>query len=321
MAEETQVATEQVPLDNPQVSMREFTEAREKGVSTIEKPIIPSEPLEEQEGKREEGVEEQPEGEESKPDEKQPRKRDRNAEKRISEVVAQREAEKAEKLAAIKKAEAAEKRAQEYERRHGPLPSEDEPPKREQFNNDEEFWRADGVYNFQQNQKVQQQLKAQTELTESFNREIEETRQIYSDFDKVTKDVRLPWNPSTPAGNAQQEAFLDARNSAGPGMIGKLIYYYGANQNELEALRNLSPTRIDMEVGYIAKELAKEAAETDDDPAEGVEKEEVKEKPKIVSKAPAPIKPVGGSGTKSTIPLDKMPMADYEKARAAGRIR
>jgi hypothetical protein len=39
------------------------------------------------------------------------------------------------------------------------------------------------------------------------------------------------------------------------------------------------------------------------------------------SNAPPPIRPVHGGSSRSSVPLDEMPMEDYKKARAAGRVR
>jgi hypothetical protein len=44
-------------------------------------------------------------------------------------------------------------------------------------------------------------------------------------------------------------------------------------------------------------------------------------KPRIESRAPAPIRPVGSSSTKSSASMDEMNMADFTKARQSGRTR
>jgi len=44
-------------------------------------------------------------------------------------------------------------------------------------------------------------------------------------------------------------------------------------------------------------------------------------RPRFVSKSPAPINPVGGSSTRSSVPLDKADMRTYNAARDAGRVR
>ena len=62
--------------------------------------------------------------------------------------------------------------------------------------------------------------------------------------------------------------------------------------------------------------------------SEGDEEEVEEEKPaakakveeKPVRKAPEPIRPVGNGKTRGTVPLNEMSMADYKKARAAGRL-
>jgi hypothetical protein len=48
---------------------------------------------------------------------------------------------------------------------------------------------------------------------------------------------------------------------------------------------------------------------------------EERSRPRSVSQVPPPFRPVGGSSTRSTVPLDAMSPADYNRARESGRVR
>lgn len=73
----------------------------------------------------------------------------------------------------------------------------------------------------------------------------------------------------------------------------------------------------------ISIELAKENPPEEEDEDEEEKKPEKKEETpaKIVTKAPAPIKPVGTGATKSTVPLDKMDFQAYKQARKEKRVQ
>jgi|ERR1700722_2945792 len=305
---EEQQTVEEVSIDT--LPAKEYNEARDKGLTSVPKaPVV--------EEKEEQKTEETEEKEEEKP-----KQRGWNgAQKKIDRLIKHNaELEKAK--------EAAEKRAQELEAKTGKTEEKtvkaDDEPKEEDFNGDvRAFFKAQARWEARQEIKAQEEAReratqeAQTkEIFDNHNRTISEARAKYDDFEEVVKATDTPWKEGSKADVMASQAFAVAMYESGMG--GELLYYLGKHPDELAKMEGLSPARIQMAVGRIVDKL--EAA-SDEEETEEVEKEEVKEKTKIVSKAPAPIKPVGGSSTKSTVPLDRMSMADYEKARAAGRIR
>jgi hypothetical protein len=309
---EEQQAAEEVSIDT--LPTKEYNEARDKGVTTVPKtPVVEdleqkSEEIEEKEGDK-------------------PKQKGGNGPQKKIDRLTKHNAE------LEKRAEAAEREREELRAKIGKTeekaaPKADDEPKEEDFNGDvRAFFKAQARWEARQEIKAQEEARdraaqeAQTkEIFDTHNRTISEARAKYDDFEEVVKATDTPWKEGNKADVAASQAFSVAMFESGMG--GELLYYLGKHPDELAKMEGLSPARIQMAVGRIMDKLeaASGEQEVEEEPEE-VQKEEVKEKPKIVSKAPAPIKPVGGSSTKSTVPLDRMPMADYEKARAAGRIR
>jgi len=314
---EKQQTVEEVPIDH--LPTKEYNEARDKGVITVPKTPVVEEPVPETEQTEET---EQKEGE-------KPKQRGWNgAQKKIDRLIKHNaELEKAK--------EAAEKRAQELESKTSkppeekkPEPKADDEPKLEDFQDEHSYLRALAKWEIKQEFKAQAEAeeKAQEdaktkEIFDNHNVKVSEARAKYEDFDESVTSTDTPWKDGSKSDVNASIAFQIAVFESGNG--GEILYYLSKHRDELEKMRGLSPARVQMAVGRIADKL--EAANEDEPPVNEEEPPEEppakEEKPKIVSKAPAPIRPVGGSSTKSSVPLDKMSPADYNKAREAGRLR
>jgi hypothetical protein len=311
MAEEQQ-AVEEISIDT--LPAKEYNEARDKGVTTVPKVPVAEETKPE--------VSEEKEGEE-KPDEKPKVKGGYKA--RIDRLVKHNaELETAKDAAERERDELRAKNGKTEER---PAPKADSEPKIEDFQTGEEFYRAQARWEVRQEMKVQAEAKEKEEedaytkeVFDTHNRTISEARAKYDDFNETVNDsVKTPWQSQSKADVMASQAFQVAMFESGMG--GELLYYLGKHPDELAKLGGLSPARVQMAVGRIIDKLEAQQASEEENEEEQEIPPAKEEKPKIVSKAPAPIRPVGGSSTKSSVPLDKMSMADYEKARAAGRIR
>jgi colicin import membrane protein len=310
---EEQQTVEEISIDT--LPTKEYNEARDKGVTTVPKTPV----VEEKEEEKTEEIEEK-EGD-------KPKQRGWNgAQKKIDRLIKHNAELEKQKEAAERERE--ELRAKVGKTDEKATPKADDEPKEEDFNGDvRAFFKAQARWEARQEIKAQeetrerQQQEAQTkEIFDTHNRTISEARAKYEDFEEVVRATDTPWKEGSKADIAASQAFSVAMFESGMG--GELLYYLGKHPDELAKMEGLSPARIQMAVGRIVDKLEASSGEQEvEEEQEEAEKEEVKEKPKIVSKAPAPIKPVGGSGTKSSVPLDKMSPADYNKAREAGRMR
>jgi hypothetical protein len=183
----------------------------------------------------------------------------------------------------------------------------------------EEFYRAQARWEVRQELKAQEEAKEQAEQNEyaksifdAHNHNVTETRAKYEDFDESVTGTDTPWKDGSKSDVVASQAFQVAIFESGIG--GEILYYYAKHPEELNKLGPLSPARVQMAVGRIIDKLEAQEEHVEE------EEEEKVEKPALVKKLPPPFKPTGGSATKSSVPLDKMSMSDYKKARAAGRI-
>ena len=107
-------------------------------------------------------------------------------------------------------------------------------------------------------------------------------------FDQVARDT------SVPVSQAMAEVIIGL--DAGP----DVLYHLGKHRDQAARIAQLSPVQAAVEIGRIEAGLARP-------------------KPITSTNAPEPIKPVRGSGAPQKDPA-KMSMAEYKKARAAGKI-
>lgn len=187
-----------------------------------------------------------------------------------------------------------------------PAVKADGEPQRQEFGSEIEYVKA--LTRWEVKQEIKRDKEAeirsaeesrQKDIIKTYNERVSEAQGRYDDWKEVvTQDVEIP----------QGVGLAIMRMSNGP----DVAYYLGSNEDVREELMQLDPLEAIGRAWDISRELS-----TEENPV----KKEVKseEPPKPKSKAPAPIKPISGGVTQSTIPLDKMSLSDYKKARASGR--
>ena len=227
-----------------------------------------------------------------------------------------------------KRAEAAERRAQELEARNGhqeqprtaPVQGE---PREEDFTDHKEYMKAIARWEARQELQAERDAERQArqnesvkEIFDAHNQRIVEARARIDDFDEVISGTTTPWRDNDPedisASRAFQIAIFESDN--GP----DILYHLAQNPEEFARMGDLTPTKVQREVWRLSEKLGKAAPAEEEE--EQVEEEKPEAKAKPVSKAPTPIKPVSSGTTKSSKRLDELSMAEYKKARAAGRI-
>ena len=195
---------------------------------------------------------------------------------------AQNKLEKAYRKAAEERARAdhLERQIQELNAKLAPQVQQDaSAPRLEQFNDIEEYATARANYAKQQQLKELQQRQAaqsvtaeQQRVVSEWEKRVEDAEDKYPDFHQVVGELK----PVTP--------LLAAIMEAGP----DVAHYIGKNPAEAHRISALPVVSQLREIGKLEAKLAAEPA-----------------KPKVPSKAPAPISPVGGkSGGVSDQPLD-----------------
>jgi hypothetical protein len=150
--------------------------------------------------------------------------------------------------------------------------------------------------------KTQQeaQAKAQSEAAKTisdWNSRKAEAQKAHADYDEVLEsvdDVKL-----TPQ---HQRIFLESAH--GP----EIAYHLAQNKAELEKFAGLEPLAAARFLGQLEAQFASDSSD--------------KPEPKS-SKAPRPIRPLAAAKSAATLPLNvaTASLADYRKAREAGRIR
>ncbi len=283
------------------MEMEEYKAAR-AGDAPVEEPMEEEKPEE----KAAEG--------EEQPEEKPKSKTSGGFQKRIERLVKHNsdledKLEKALKELALSKGEKApEKKA------------EDQAPKLDDFNSYEEWVRASARWEARAEVRAAQIEKEKTEETskikeifDAHNARIAEARAKYEDYDEVVSSANTPWGEDNRADIAASQAFQVALFETDNGE--EILYYLGQNHEEMDKFAGLSPAKVAMRVGVLSDRVA--ALLDKDEKGEEVEEEE---KPVEKKKPVTPIRPIGGGSTKSSVPLDKMDMEAYKKARRAGRV-
>lgn len=148
----------------------------------------------------------------------------------------------------------------------------------------------------------------QKETFDAYNRGVAEAKSLHEDFVEVVgQDITIPIGV--------QLAIVEMEEK-GP----EVAYFLGNNPEICEELMKMSRMKAIAEVWKISEKLGVSESEEEEE-VEGEKpapKAKVEEKP--TRKAPEPIRPVGNGKTRSSVPLNEMSMADYKKARQAGRI-
>jgi hypothetical protein len=336
------MAEEQVPIDT--LPMEQFAAARESGATeTIAKSALEDETPPKVTG------EESPKEYNEKRDEQQDRQQGRKGgfQKKLDRLVKER-AELRQQLAhyeaAYSNGAESQKQSRESESNSGQseersAPAVEDNPKfqalRERYSDfDQVMERAqkEGMRIHDPAAKVLQSLEhgldiayrlaADNEALIDFNklsstRQIEEIRRADAERGKVARvqpfldQIKQTFSPE----EISEAVEAEKKNKIGADLAfsmtqelqelpnGPDVWRHIVKDTEIsKRLNQMSPSQRTLELGRISAKL------------EG-------NRPRIVSKAPPPIHPVGGSSTKSSVPLDKADMKTYNAARDAGRIR
>lgn len=175
----------------------------------------------------------------------------------------------------------------------GVKPAPSGPPKMEDFEDYEKY--TDALVDWKLEQRTAKQAEAEAAKTEeakarelvgAWEKGTETARGKYDDYDDVV------FNPDLPVTEPMKRAILAAES--GP----DVAYFLGKNPKEAARIAGLDPIAAVMEIGKLAARMSKPEAAA------------------VTSKAPTPIKPVGGKGAVNTDP-DKMTTDEWMKWRNA----
>ncbi len=297
MAEETEVQTQEVPLEES--SMAEYKKARTDGKETATRETI---------------VEEK-----TAPEEKEKPKAKGGFQARIDRLIKQQ-------ASTEERASAAEKRAAELEAKlSGNGTARTEPavegePQRDQFQTDAEYFRALTRWEVKQELKAEREseekeaVAAQTkEAVSNYNKKAIEAQSRYEDWkETMSQDITIP--------QIVGDAIIHSLKN-GP----DVAYFLGKNPEICEEMLSVHPLEAVAMAVKISESLENEQGQESDEEKAERERIEAEEAAKAAEKparrAPAPIRPVSGGSSRSTIPLDKASFADYKKLRSQGRVQ
>jgi hypothetical protein len=189
-----------------------------------------------------------------------------------------------------------------------------------QYGSHEEFiealadWKAGQLLQQQRQAELVQAEQARArEIFDTYNQAANSARAKYPDFEKVVgrRDLKIP--------QAAQIAIIEAGNS-GP----DIAYYLGKHPEMCRELTEMSPMRAIARVGQIEAELQgsqESEARSQNSIAGGQSGRggrggQSATATSITRKAPpAPITPVGGSSSRSSVPMGELPYRDYKRLR------
>lgn len=182
-------------------------------------------------------------------------------------------------------------------------------------------WKAGQRYDQQkQTEFAQAEQERVREVFDTYNNAAQSARAKYDDFEDVVgrKDLKIP--------QSAQLAIIEA------GEIGPdIAYYLGKHPDLCHELADMSPMRAVAKIGQIEasiqgtgnRELAAASLRQGTARAPVASRNLDSNRPqdsvstsrRPVTSAPAPIAPVGGSSSKSTVPLGELPYRDYKRLR------
>ena len=195
---------------------------------------------------------------------------------------------------------------QESEQKASPgaeaTPAEDDRPQQDKFETYDEYQEA--LVDWKVSQRLtaheaverdriarEETQRAQESLVAAHTARIDTFRSEHDDFDAVVERGK-----DLPMTRPMQDAVLNSEE--GPAVM----YHLCQNPEECDRIAGLHPMLAIKEMGKLEARL--EAARTG--PASSAEP---------LTRAPRPIKPVGGGHTASTVPMDKLPYQDFKRAR------
>lgn len=250
---------------------------------------------------------EQQQAEQATPEEKKAKS---SYQKRIDKLVKERETWKGKaeefesRLAALEQGKNGTPEQTEVTEQAAPAQEQPtERPQRHNFASDEEFVEAVADWKVDQKlQKIQQQnaeaaqrqaeQDAYNQMRQTYEDRVDKARERYEDFDDIA------YKPNVQVYGGVLDIIQQHEN--GP----DLQYYLAKNPKVASDLAKMSPQMAMARAGAIADQL-------------GQEETPATEEARPVSKksAPAPIRPVSGSSTKSSVPLDELEYQEFRRIR------
>ncbi len=299
MPEETVVQTpetKEVPLDQV-TDMREYKKARSEGKSTVTQEV------EKEESPKGADASEPESTKEEKP------KHKGGWQARIDRLIKQQ--------AALEEQLAAERKEKE-ELRSKAVPKtelQDGEPARENYDSDASYWRAVVRWEAKQELKAEREAEAKqhqatekAEADKAYNAKMIELQASNEEYVELMKqDIKVPSAIEIP---------VKYEMDNGP----EVAIYLAQHPELCEKMVAAPPSKAIAMAWDVSRKLAGEKISLDDEePEEEAEEVEEKPEPKLKTKAPAPIKPISGGKTQSTVPLDKTDYQTYKKLVAQGR--
>ena len=249
------------------------------------------------------------------PPKRKRRRRGRSYKERASQLAREKSIEKSRadaleaRLASINQAPPPATPApgvQESEQKASPdaeaTPAEDDRPQQDKFETYDEYQEA--LVDWKVSQRLtaheaverdriarEETQRAQESLVAAHTARIDTFRSEHDDFDAVVERGK-----DLPMTRPMQDAVLNSEE--GPAVM----YHLCQNPEECDRIAGLHPMLAIKEMGKLEARL--EAARTG--PVSSAEP---------LTRAPRPIKPVGGGHTASTVPMDKLPYQDFKRAR------
>jgi hypothetical protein len=161
-------------------------------------------------------------------------------------------------------------------------------PKLADFNNNvEEFLKARDAWK-ENSEKQAVELERRKATVDGYNEKVSQARGNYEDWDEVVSGSKII------IPQAAVDAVIELDN--GP----DVAYYLAQHPEEAEALMDLTPIRTIQVIGKLSDKVAGERAAPP---------------PKAKVKPPAPLEPVGGSATRSSLRMDEIPISEYIRIR------
>jgi hypothetical protein len=191
---------------------------------------------------------------------------------------------------------------------YGPSPK----PTPDQFASYEEFIEALTDWKAEQRELMRVQQEAQYQQQEHLRQTFDAYNQSAAAFKREHDDFDEVLSADVPIHIGVQMAITEMEN--GPAVA----YFLGTHRDVAAKLMEMSEARAMAEVGRISATLGVDEEER---PSSGPDEEEEpvhRASPpprKAISSAPAPIKPLGGGNTKSSVPMDQLDYAEYRRIR------
>lgn len=185
-------------------------------------------------------------------------------------------------------------------------------PKPDDFGTYEEFAEALADWKYEDRRRKEKaaeaeaaskraQEQAANEVANTYNKRVAEAKERYDDFEDVV-------GRSTAIPDAVIHSIIRMEN--GP----DVAYYLGKNPKVCKKMMDLANSgdllSAIVEAGKISQALMPtEEVEVEDEEGEGVTV------PKVTTKAKIPVRPVAGSSTRTTVPIDELPYNEYRRIR------